>query len=230
MNDRVYAFRPPLWRTVEQLNLRTAAISLGSLLWLALYVWIGLRLVHRGLAGFTTSDLLAIVLCIFSGVLLAIGWRMLYPRWRWRWLRGRRAIYRRALSLVELQALSPSEFEEYVAQRLFARHGYQVHNMPDVKDGGIDVVVTDRHGRKAVVQCKRYTGTVGEPAIRDLYGTMIHSDAQQAYLVTTGRFSTAAREWVADKPIDLIDGERLVRLSRTEPQPIPSIEARTEGD
>ena len=87
------------------------------------------------------------------------------------------------------------------------------------RDGGIDVVVTDRNGRRAVVQCKRYRGTVGAPAVRDLYGTMIHNDADMGYLVATSGISDAARDWAAGKPLVLIDGDELVRLSRSEPEP-----------
>jgi restriction system protein len=92
-----------------------------------------------------------------------------------------------------------------------------VQNTPDVKDGGIDILVTDEHGRQAVVQCKRYRGTVGEATVRDLYGTMIHAGASQAYLVTTGHISDSAQQWAKGKPIGLIDGEQLAQLSRAEP-------------
>ena len=82
--------------------------------------------------------------------------------------------------------------------------------------GGVDILVTDAAGRLAVVQCKRYRGTVGESTVRDLYGTMIHHDASMAFLVSTGAISASARRWAAGKPIGLIDGERLVDLSRAE--------------
>ena len=75
----------------------------------------------------------------------------------------------------------------------------------------------DRFGNLAVVQCKRYRGTVGAATLRDLYGTMLHTGATHAYLVTSGRISRDAREWVRGKPIGLIDGARLVKLAEAEP-------------
>ena len=101
-----------------------------------------------------------------------------------------------------------------MARRLFVRKGYSANNTRDVKDGGIDVLVTDRFGQTAVVQCKRYKGTVGEPIVRDLYGTMIGNGASYAYLVTTGSISDEAQRWAAGKPIALIDGRQLVELAR----------------
>ncbi|MCB0109887.1 MAG: restriction endonuclease, partial [Caldilineaceae bacterium] len=45
-------------------------------------------------------------------------------------------------------------------------------------------------------------------------GTMVHSGVTRAFLVTSGTISDDARKWAADKPITLIDGQRLVELSR----------------
>jgi restriction system protein len=113
--------------------------------------------------------------------------------------------------------LEPSEFEDYVAYRIFARQGYKVLNTPDTKDGGIDVLITDEYGRQSVVQCKRYKGTVGSATVRELYGTMIHTGAVRAYLATTAEISNDARTWAEGKPIILLDGERLEQLSRATP-------------
>jgi restriction system protein len=134
-------------------------------------------------------------------------------RWRAR-LRGNKWP---ALTLEKITQLTPSQFEEYVAQRLFARQGYQVENIRDVKDGGVDIVVIDPMGRRAIVQCKLYRNVVGEPIVRDLYGALIHSDAHMAFLVTNSNISAAARKWAAGKRIALIDGPQLVELARAEP-------------
>lgn len=121
-----------------------------------------------------------------------------------------------AVTLDDLMALSPSQFEGWV-QGLFQDRGYFVHNTPTIADHGIDLWLVTPAGERVVVQCKRYGGTVGEPVVRDLYGVMQHEEASRGFLVTTGRFSEAAREWAQGKPIDLIDGPQLVRMS--EPRP-----------
>ena len=143
-------------------------------------------------------------------LLLAWGGVWLWQEWR---RRVRRRRFEATRTLEQLLALSPSEFEEWTAV-LFERHGYRVHNVPDVADHGVDLMVTSPRGERAVVQCKRYHGTVGEPVVRDLYGTVLHVGADLGFLVTTGNISRAARIWARGKPLELIDGQRLVRLAK----------------
>lgn len=116
------------------------------------------------------------------------------------------------LTLDDLQAMEPGEFEAWV-QKLFRSRGYHVDNTPDSRDHGIDLRVVSPQGEPGIVQCKRYHGVVGEPVVRDLYGVIEHEDATRGYLVTTGIISTAAHRWVQDKPIELIDGPRLALLA-----------------
>jgi restriction system protein len=134
-----------------------------------------------------------------------------------RWLARFRPNRWRALTLDQMLELTPAQFEQYVAERIFARQGYRAINTPDVKDGGVDIILYDAEGRQMIVQCKRYRSTVGEETVRDLYGALIHSGAEYAFLVTTGSISQPARVWAADKPIDLIDGPQLVALARSLP-------------
>lgn len=209
----IYHFRPPAWRAPAALHMQTGGLLAGSLFWLALYGWLARRLWEFGLAAMGRLETGVILLTVVAGVALVLGWWSVIPRWR---ARLRRNAWP-ALSLHQAMALSPSDFEDYVSRRIFERQGYSVLNTPDVKDGGVDILVTDIHGRRAVVQCKRYRGTVGEAVVRDLYGTMIHNDALMAFLVTTGSISDAARRWAMGKPIGLIDGPRLVELSYAEP-------------
>ncbi len=116
-----------------------------------------------------------------------------------------------ALSVAEMYALSPAEFEDYVA-RLFAYKGYQVGLKGRSGDQGVDLLVSDRQGRQAIVQCKRYQSTVGADVVRELYGTFIHEGVAHAFLVTTAEISDAARQWARGKPLTLIDGVLLARI------------------
>ena len=213
-----YEFRPPRWRPPEQINSRTGLLALGSFVWLLAYATLGMRLMARGRPSLGWTELALMLISIVLGVLLVVGWRAIALRWAQRF----QGSLQPALDQHALYKLTPSEFEQYVAQRLFARHGYRVVNTPDSHDGGVDIVVVDEEGRRAVVQCKRYKGTVGAPAVRDLYGTMMHSGADMAYLVATGAISAEAYAWAAGKPIVLVDGDTLVRLSRAEPESTPT--------
>ncbi len=213
LQSRTYAFEPPRWRPRRQLLSYTLGAGVAALLWLALYGWLGWRIGAQGVPLLAPLNLALGALLVAAGVLLVLVGRELARRW----VSLLRPVGWRALSVNQMLALTPSEFEAYVAQRIFARQGYGVVNTPDVKDGGIDIILTDRSGSIGVVQCKRYRGTVGEEVVRDLYGTMLHSGATQGFLVTTGSISKAARQWAAGKPLELIDGPRLAELARSLP-------------
>jgi restriction system protein len=116
------------------------------------------------------------------------------------------------LTVADLQALSPSDFEKYTAQ-LFRQKGYRVKLRGSKGDLGVDLELTKPGGKRAIVQCKRYHNTVGPKIVRELYGTLIHERAAHAFLVTSANISEAAREWARFKPLTLIDGQTLVRVA-----------------
>ena len=118
-----------------------------------------------------------------------------------------------AQTLEDLLALSPDRFELLIA-KLFEAYGHRATVMGGNGDHGVDVLVLTGEGEKWIVQCKRYSGSVGEPVVRDLFGTMLHEAAQKAYLITTGGLTRQAVDWAAGKPIVLYDGDGLVKLIR----------------
>lgn len=126
------------------------------------------------------------------------------------WLRrgGVTAVTIQPLDLEQLYHLSPAEFERYVAG-LFRKKGYQVQMRGRSGDLGVDILLTKADGRRAIVQCKRYRNKVGPDVVRELYGTLIHEQADHAFLVTTAEISASARRWAEGKPMTLIDGKEL---------------------
>lgn len=119
-----------------------------------------------------------------------------------------RQYFKRIQDHENLLKISPIEFEEIVG-KCFRKMGYFVEHTPKSHDEGIDLKIT-KNGKLAVVQCKRYNGSVGQPVLRDLYGSMIHNRANESYLVTTGKMTQAAKTWATGKPITLIAGADLV--------------------
>lgn len=110
--------------------------------------------------------------------------------------------------------LDPFEFENLVAN-LFNQMGLETRLTRSSRDGGVDVVAFDIRpvlGGKVVIQAKRYKNTVGVSATRDLYGTMQHEGANKGILVATSGFGPDAFEFAKDKPIELIDGGKLLYL------------------
>jgi restriction system protein len=133
---------------------------------------------------------------------------------------------RAELKLAQLASLSPETFEEFVAE-LFEALGYEVEQVGGAGDEGADLRLR-RGGLLAIVQCKYHKrSVVGSPELQKFLGTIHHTRSHKGFFVTTSTFSLAAEKFVADHPIELIDGTRLVELvrealgpgARREPQP-----------
>lgn len=124
-----------------------------------------------------------------------------------RWLTDRDLLY-------WLKGLKPWEFEEYIAQ-LYSKLGYKTERVGGGYDGGVDVMA-EKNGIKYYIQCKKYiTSTVGVKEIREFYGVLVDHTAQgKGIFITTNIFSSEAEYFSKDKPIELIDGQKLVRLIR----------------
>ena len=113
----------------------------------------------------------------------------------------------KARVLEQMKTMDPIVFE-YLVAAVMERRGYKTRMTASSGDGGVDVLAR-RGFKRSVVQCKRYDGSVGEPVVRDLYGTMIHNKAKEAFLVTTATVTRQAVDWSRDKPIRLVDGFKL---------------------
>lgn len=113
-----------------------------------------------------------------------------------------------------LMDLNPFEFENLVSN-LFKQMGLETKLTRSSRDGGVDAVAYDVRpviGGKVVIQAKRYRNTVGVAAVRDLFGTMMNEGANKGILVTTSGYGPDAFDFAKDKPIELLDGGRLLYL------------------
>jgi len=113
-----------------------------------------------------------------------------------------------------LRELKPWEFEQYVAD-LFNKLGYKAYVVGGGHDRGVDIVA-EKDGLKHYIQCKKYiTSVVGVNEIRDFYGAIADHLAQaKGYFITTNKFTLEAERFVEDKPIELIDGNKLIKYIR----------------
>jgi len=117
-----------------------------------------------------------------------------------------------------LAAMDWEEFEHLIREvfeKEFASAGGEVKVTQASRDGGVDAVVFDPdpiRGGKIVIQAKRYTGTVGVSAVRDLYGTVMNEGATKGILVTTSDYGPDAYEFVRGKPLSLLNGGNLLHL------------------
>ena len=113
-----------------------------------------------------------------------------------------------------LRGLKPSEFESYIAD-LFTKLGYKTTRIGGSYDKGVDVIA-EKDGLKHYIQCKKYMiSAVGVGELRDFYGAIADHLAQaKGFFITTNKFTLEAEKFAKDKPIELIDGYKLVKYVR----------------
>ena len=110
-----------------------------------------------------------------------------------------------------LRGMSPTEFEEYIAD-LFSKLGYKTEVTGGSHDGGVDVIA-EKDGIAHYIQCKKYFSKheVGSPEVRNFYGAVAdHLAKGKGYFITTNKFTLEAEQFAQDKPIELIDSHKLV--------------------
>ena len=72
-----------------------------------------------------------------------------------------------------------------------------------------------RGTKRIIVQCKAHKGYISPGVVRDLYGTMIHHQADEAWLVSTRGFFTGSRAFAEGKPIRLLTIEDILEGAET---------------
>lgn len=130
---------------------------------------------------------------------------------------GNKSLLKRNRTLKKLKRLTWDDFE-LLCMELFSERGWSVQgNEKKGADGGVDIWMQKRSILKrrtsAIVQCKRYDDAmVTIKVIREMYGLMYEYDADEAYIVTTSRFTKECYKFVEGKNIELIDGDKLVEM------------------
>ena len=107
----------------------------------------------------------------------------------------------------KFESMDGIEFEKF-CQILIERMGLAVERTSPTRDGGIDLVANCSNilfTGKYYIQCKRYSGSVGVGAVRDLYGVVTAEKAVKGILITTGTFTNSAIEFANDLQLELID-------------------------
>jgi restriction system protein len=124
----------------------------------------------------------------------------------------RQALVDQQTSLESLRAVPWKDFEFLVAEA-YRRQGYDVDfSVGKGADSGVDLVLRKAE-RTSLVQCKQWkVFSVGAPVIREMFGLMTAEHADEAIIVTSGKFTAEAESFAQGKPIQLVDGPRLLQL------------------
>ncbi|WP_144466515.1 restriction endonuclease [Bacillus nitratireducens] len=112
------------------------------------------------------------------------------------------------------EVMDPREFEYFVAD-FFRSLGYKVQVTSGSNDGGKDIILHKGNEMK-FVEVKRYTkSSIGRPFIQKLHSAIVDADAVGGYFVTLSHFNKNARQYAANKNIELIDGDKLIHMMET---------------
>ena len=104
---------------------------------------------------------------------------------------------------MDIFALSPREFEEFVAE-LLRKMGYRTKLGPRGRDGGVDVFAErdrDVGPELVLVQCKRFAPDhkVSEPIVKQLAADVSDRKASHGLVVTTSAFSMPALQYIEER-------------------------------
>jgi hypothetical protein len=116
--------------------------------------------------------------------------------------------------MLQFDSMTGPEFEIFI-YNIFTKLGFRAQLTKASGDGGIDLIAYYDglvFKGKYLIQCKRWKGNVGEPELRDLYGTIVSENALKGILVTTSSFTKQAIEFSRGKNLELIDGVSLSML------------------
>lgn len=147
-------------------------------------------------------------------------------RARWAWEAAQRAAAEAHAAAVRWQqelaarqtlggllAMTPDDFERFVA-RLLVDSGYrEVKHSGKSGDQGVDVHAIMPDGRYVIVQCKLYTpgNIVGAPVMQQFLGAVVQHGAHLGMFVTTSDFSQPAQTMAHGRPLRLVNGNELVQ-------------------
>jgi restriction system protein len=168
----------------------------------------GSSLTGRALAPFFATIAPWFAVAILGAGLIGVG-----KRW-WR-----RFLLSRATGLPALRQMAWTDFELLVGEA-YRRQGYAVKERGGRQaDGGIDLELA-RGSERVIVQCKHWRNRlVPVQRVRELLGVVTAEGADRGILVATSGFTRDALSFAEGKPLELVYGEALAKLTGPSPGP-----------
>jgi len=107
-------------------------------------------------------------------------------------------------------SFTPAEFEVFCAQSL-RESGWDARVTKGSRDQGVDVIAT-RGTIRVVLQCKLYTGPVGNKAVQEVSAGRAHENAHFGVVVSNSRYTASAVALAKTNRIVLLHHRDLSRL------------------
>jgi len=159
---------------------------------------------------YTTTEIHSLALLIFFSIYFLFKLKIFFN------FVGHKSLLQRNRSIKKIKKLSWEDFE-CLCMELFEKQGWKVlGNEKKGADGGVDIWMHKNSITKkksAIVQCKRYDeALVTIKVIREMYGLMYEYSVDEAYIVTSNRFTKECYKFIEKKNIELIDGKKLLQM------------------
>ena len=106
--------------------------------------------------------------------------------------------------------MTPPEFEAFCAEQLRLA-GWSAQITTQSRDQGVDVIA-EKAGKRVVLQCKLYSGRVGNGAVQEIAAGRAHERAHYAAVVTNSRYTAPAEQLAATNGILLLHYRDLCKL------------------
>jgi restriction system protein len=140
-----------------------------------------------------------------AGILLLLAAKSAYDSWR----KGELLDSQRSIETI--RSITWREFEELVGE-VYRRKGFNVTEYGGGgADGGVDLVLK-KGSERIFVQCKHWKMDVGVKIARELYGVMTAEQATGGIIISSGKFTQEAKDFIKGKPLEMIDGEKLSEM------------------
>lgn len=130
----------------------------------------------------------------------------------------------------QLQLLDWKRFED-LTNAVFREHGFETIQTARAKDGGADILLIGAGGQvSGIVECKRRKrdNAIGISTVRSLMGAAILWETREAFLVTSGTFTSYSRRSVLDYrekgyALNLVDATEFLRYLDVYNEQMPAL-------
>jgi restriction system protein len=95
-------------------------------------------------------------------------------------------------SMTAIDAMTGTQFEDYVAARL-RRAGWRVTFTQVSGDYGVDLIA-EKDGKSVAIQCKRHGNSVGVAAVQQVVSGARHHGCTKSIVVSNQEFTQAAKQ------------------------------------